>query len=114
MAAGSALPTYAARPSHISGPVVQVLGHPTPSAPPSHSQAIGLDHALGATSGYTVNHISYQVAHTKMASNAYAGNAGQVILVKVHVVHLPERKTKPILIGVSFEYDSSLSLIANH
>jgi len=105
MAAGSALLTYAAQPSHISGSVVQVLGHPTPLAPPSHSQAI---------SGYTVNHISYQVACTKMASNAYAGNAGQVILVKVRVIHLPERKTKPILIGVSFEYDSSLSLIANH
>lgn len=101
LAAGAVLPTHATRPSHMSGPIVQLPGHPRPSAPPSRSQAIGLDQALGTTSGYTVNHIGYQAACTKMASNAYAGNAGQVIVVEVRVVHLPERKIKPILIGVS-------------
>ncbi|KDR65144.1 hypothetical protein GALMADRAFT_1330174 [Galerina marginata CBS 339.88] len=92
-AAGTALQTQSTQASRPSGPMIQLPGLFSPSAPSFHSQSVRL------TPGYNVNHIGYQATRAKMASNAYAGNSGQIILVEVRAVCLPEGKVKPMLIG---------------
>ena len=102
LATGPAFRMHMAQTSRSSGPFIQLPGFPATSAPSLRSQTVGLHPPnLGLTPGYNLNHIGYQATRTKMASNAYAGNGGQIILVEVRIVCLPEGKVKPILIGVS-------------
>lgn len=102
LTAGTAFRMQTAQTSRSSGPFIQLPGFPATSAPSLRSQTVGLHPPnLGLTPGYNLNHIGYQATRTKMASNAYAGNGGQIILVEVRIVRLPEGKVKPILIGVS-------------
>ena len=100
-AAGTLSRTQTAPGSRLPGPFIQLPGFPTQSVPSSRSQPVNVN-PLGFVPGYNLNHIGYQATRAKMASNAYAGNSGQVILVEVRAVRLPEGKVKPILIGVSF------------
>lgn len=100
-AAGTRSRTQTAQASHPSGPFIQLPGFSMRSVPSSRSQTVNLN-PPGFIPGYNLNHIGYQATRAKMASNAYAGNSGQVILVEVRAVRLPEGKVKPILIGVSF------------
>ena len=100
---GNILHRQMAQVSCSSGPFIQLPGFPAPLAPSLHSQTASLNPpSLRLTPGYNLNHIGYQATCAKMASNAYAGNGGQIILAEVRVVHLPEGKVKPILIGVGF------------
>jgi hypothetical protein len=115
LGAGTALHTQAVQVSRSSGPFIQLPGFPVLSAPSSRSQTVSLNPpSLGLTPGYNLNHIGYQATRAKMASNAYAGNSGQIILVEVRVVRLPEGKVKPILIGVSFSSLLSSTAISNN
>jgi len=67
-----------------------------------HNQLFSPNPPLTAiASGYTTNHGSYHVTHQKLASKAYATHSGHVIVVEVHVVHMPIGKLKSMLIRVS-------------
>ena len=101
VAASTALRTQDALAHPSSGPLIQLPGRPTPSAPSLHPQAVINPLQVGIASGYNFKHTGYQATRAKMASTAYAGNSGHIILVELRVVRLPEGKVKPILIGVS-------------
>jgi len=106
VAAVTALRTQNSQGSRPSGPLVQLPGFPMPLAPSLWPQTVSAN-PPGVASGYNLNHIGYQATRANIASNAYAGNSGQIVLIEVRAVCLPEGKLKPILIGVSFSNDPS-------
>jgi len=106
VAAVTALRTQNSQASRPSGHLVQLPGFPMPLAPSLRPQTVSAN-PPGVASGYNLNHIGYQATRANIASNAYAGNSGQIVLVEVCAVRLPEGKLKPILIGVSFSNDPS-------
>jgi hypothetical protein len=61
---------------------------------------------LGGSSGYTKNHLFYQMTHQTLANNAYALHGGHVVIVEVQAVHMPVGKTKPQLVGVSWTHEN--------
>lgn len=61
---------------------------------------------LGGSSGYTKNHLSYQMTHQTLANNAYALHGGHVVIVKVWAIHMPVGKTKAQLIRVSQTFEN--------
>ncbi len=76
-------------------PAIQLPGK-GPQPPPFETGV-----ALAGSSGYTKNHLSYQLTHQTLANNAYVLHGGHVVIVEVRAVHMPVGKTKAHLIGVS-------------
>jgi hypothetical protein len=62
--------------------------------------------AIPSSSGYTTNHLSYNMTRQSLASKAYALHGGHVIIVEVRASHMPMGKTKPLLIGVSLKFNN--------
>jgi hypothetical protein len=103
----SSLPTFQA--GHLvqstNGPVHMATAIPTIQLPGKRPQASPFTASagvvLGGSSGYTKNHLSYQMTRQTLANNAYALHGGHVVIVEVRAVHMPVGKTKAQLIGVS-------------
>lgn len=80
-------------------PAIQLPGRGPQQVPAASSAAV---HSASG-SGYTTNHLSYNMTRQSLASNAYALHGGHVIVVEVRAVHMPIGKFKPQLIGVSLK-----------
>ncbi|KAI9511301.1 hypothetical protein F5148DRAFT_1146961 [Russula earlei] len=77
-------------------PIVQLPGKQSHQAFPVIWSTGGV---LAGSSGYTKNHLSYQLTRQTLANNAYALHGGHVVIVEVQAVHMPVGKTKVQLIG---------------
>jgi hypothetical protein len=94
----------------LPGPLVMSRGPTTPGPNiqlpgqgPQRLPAVSSAPAAHLTSGYTTNHLSYNMTRQSLASKAYALHGGHVIVVEVRAVHMPIGKTKAQLIGVSLK-----------
>lgn len=83
-----------------STPTIQLPGRGPQAPGPSQQLPAAAVHSV---SGYTTNHLSYNMTRQSLASNAYALHGGHVIVVEVRAVHMPIGKTKAQLIGVSLK-----------
>ncbi|KAI9452826.1 hypothetical protein F5148DRAFT_1289442 [Russula earlei] len=77
-------------------PIVQLPGKQSHQAFPVIWSTGGV---LAGSSGYTKNHLSYQLTRQTLANNAYALHGGHVVIVEVRAVHMPVGKMKAQLIG---------------
>ena len=76
-------------------PLIHLSGF-APQAPPGASSSMRT-----IAAGYTPNHLAYNATRQYLASNAYALQAGHVIIVEVRAVNMPMGRTRALLIGVS-------------
>lgn len=94
-----------------NGPV-RIMGRtmtstPTVQLPGQQPQASVLAPMPTASgSGYTKNHLSYQLTRRSLANTAYALHGGNVIIVEVRVMYMPVGRIKALLIGVSCMFNS--------
>ena len=72
----------------------------------SFSLTTSAEVVLRGSSGYTKNHLSYQMTHQTLAIDAYALHGGHVVIVKVQAIHMLVGKTKAQLIGVSQTFEN--------
>jgi hypothetical protein len=84
----------------MATPTIQLPGRGPQQLP---VPAASTSSAVHSVSGYTANHLSYNMTRQSLASNAYALHGGHVIVIEVRAVHMPIGKTKAQLIGVSLK-----------
>ena len=84
-----------------STPAVQLPGQ----RPPSQASVLA-SMPMASGSGYTKNHLSYQLTRQTLANTAYALHGGNVIIVEVRVMYMPIGRIKAILIGVSCMFNN--------
>ncbi|KAF8230959.1 hypothetical protein L208DRAFT_1378304 [Tricholoma matsutake] len=80
---------------------IQLLGKRPQASPFTASAGV----VLGGSSGYTKNHLSYQMTCQTLANNAYALHGGHVVIVEVWAIHMPVGKTKAQLIRIPWLKD---------
>jgi hypothetical protein len=75
-----------------NGPVRMITSAPVVQLPGQRPQATVLapmPTASGSASGYTRNHLSYQMTRQSLANTAYALHGGNIIIVEVRAMHMP-------------------------